>query len=55
MDLRLGQKVALVAGGSRGLGKAICLGLAAEGANVAVDYRRNAEKAEALVAEIGST
>jgi len=52
MDLNLTGKVALVTGASHGLGKAICLGLAAEGANVAVNYRRDPAKAQAVAAEI---
>ena len=52
MDLHLENKVALVTGGSHGLGKAICLGLAAEGARVAVNYHRNPEIADTLVDEI---
>ncbi len=52
MDLHLKEKVALVPGGSHGLGRAICLGLASEGARVAVNYHRNPEIADTLVAEI---
>jgi len=49
--MRLTDKVVLVTGGSRGLGKEICLGLAAEGAKVAVNYFCNADKGIDLVAE----
>ena len=52
MDLNLSGKVALITGGSRGLGEAVSLALAAEGAKVAVNYRRNPEKAEAVVDKI---
>jgi NAD(P)-dependent dehydrogenase (short-subunit alcohol dehydrogenase family) len=46
-------KAAIVVGGSGGLGSAICRALAAEWEHVAIGYARNAEKAEALAAEIG--
>jgi len=45
-------RVALVSGGSRGIGKAIALGLAEDGADVAVNYRRDEESALETVAEI---
>ncbi len=45
-------RVALVTGGGRGIGKAIALGLAADGADIAVNYRRSEEAALDTVAEI---
>ncbi|MFG2823010.1 SDR family NAD(P)-dependent oxidoreductase [Kitasatospora sp. NPDC048365] len=44
--------VALVTGGSRGIGAAIALRLAEEGADVAFTYRDSAERAQAVVKEI---
>ncbi|WP_280769022.1 3-oxoacyl-[acyl-carrier-protein] reductase [Salipaludibacillus daqingensis] len=45
---------ALVTGGSRGIGKAICLELARQGVNVAVNYSGNKEKAEDVAKECQS-
>ena len=48
----LDGKVALVTGASRGIGRAIALKLAAEGAKVAINYAGNTAKAEEVKAEI---
>ena len=48
----LSEKVALVTGGSRGIGAAIVRKLASEGANVAFTYRSSAEKAIAIQKEL---
>jgi len=50
--MRIKDKVALVTGGSRGIGRAICLRLAAEGAAVGVNYHARADAAQEVVAAI---
>jgi 3-oxoacyl-[acyl-carrier protein] reductase len=50
MDLQ--GKVAIVTGGSMGIGHAIALDLAAHGADVAINYRKHADEANAVVAGI---
>ncbi|WP_436795025.1 SDR family NAD(P)-dependent oxidoreductase [Actinospongicola halichondriae] len=48
----LAGRIALVTGGGRGAGRAIALGLAEDGADVAVNYRRDEASAAETVAEI---
>jgi 3-oxoacyl-[acyl-carrier protein] reductase len=52
MAKKLSGKVALVTGGSRGIGAASARALADQGANVAISYVASADKAEAVVKEL---
>ncbi len=50
--MSLEGRIALVTGGGRGIGRAIAIALANDGADIAVNYRRDAEAAAEVVAEI---
>jgi 3-oxoacyl-[acyl-carrier protein] reductase len=52
MASRLDKKVALVTGGSRGIGRAVCAALAREGAAVIVNYRSDEEAAKSTLEEL---
>lgn len=52
MQISLKDRIAVVTGGSRGIGRAIAQTLAAAGATVIVNYQRNAEAANETVAAI---
>ncbi len=47
--MHLGNKVAIVTGGSRGIGRAVALGLAKNGAKIVINYAGNAKAAQEVV------
>jgi NAD(P)-dependent dehydrogenase (short-subunit alcohol dehydrogenase family) len=53
VTMDLGDRVALVTGASRGIGRETAIRFAAAGARVAINYQRSAADAESLVRELG--
>jgi NAD(P)-dependent dehydrogenase (short-subunit alcohol dehydrogenase family) len=51
--MKLKDRVAIVTGGATGIGRAICEGLAAEGAKIVIADLRGAEEAAAALAQVG--
>jgi 3-oxoacyl-[acyl-carrier protein] reductase len=50
--MQLKGKTAIVTGGARGIGKSIAMTLAAEGANIVINYTRSSKEAEEVVEEV---
>ncbi|WP_235440839.1 SDR family NAD(P)-dependent oxidoreductase, partial [Limnoraphis robusta] len=48
----LKEQVAIITGASRGIGRAIAIALASEGANIVVNYASSSGAADELVSEI---
>ena len=55
MDLQLKGKVAVVTGGTKGIGRGIANSLAGEGVDLVINYRSNPEDAEKAAQEIRDT
>jgi 3-oxoacyl-[acyl-carrier protein] reductase len=50
--MRLQNKVALITGGSRGLGRGLAVGFAKEGSDIIINYRERKDRAEEVIEEI---
>ena len=50
--MTLAGRTALVTGGSRGIGRAICVRLASDGADIAINFANNAEAAHEVLEEV---